>query len=177
MRRPVLYILDEKGALVPLDVSNQEDVLRWGLWMEDRERCIVKRSHGNGLFISTVFLGLRSASIATRARPRGVAPGIVGGGFHISFYLDRCPLVRAWRAGERRSAPQMGPLAAPPGTSPDGSMAEIRADATGPSWRARPSALGNRRFSRNRSFERRLAMTTPPVSEPPSPGIGTRAET
>ena len=173
----MLYILDEKGALVPLDVSNQEDVLRWGLWMEDRERCIVKRSHGNGLFISTVFLGLRSASIATRARPRGVAPGIVGGGFHISFYLDRCPLVRAWRAGERRSAPQMGPLAAPPGTSPDGSMAEIRADATGPSWRARPSALGNRRFSRNRSFERRLAMTTPPVSEPPSPGIGTRAET
>ena len=102
MRRPVLYILDEKGALVPLDVSNQEDVLRWGLWMEDRERFIVKRSHGNGLFISTVFLGLRSASIATRARPRGVAPGIVGGGFHISFYLDRCPLVRAWRAGERR---------------------------------------------------------------------------
>ena len=66
----MLYILDEKGALVPLDVSNQEDVLRWGLWMEDRERCIVKRSHGNGLFISTVFLGLRSASIATRARPR-----------------------------------------------------------------------------------------------------------
>ena len=159
----MLYILDEKGALVPLDVSNQEDVLRWGLWMEDRERCMVKRSHGNGLFISTVFLGLRSASIATRARPRGVrTPGIVGGGFHISFYLDRCPLVRAWRAGERRSAPQMGPLAAPPGTSPwvhGGKFAQTRPGPHG--------ALARRRWGTaafpDRSFERRLAMRMSPL--------------
>jgi hypothetical protein len=89
--RPTLYMLDDNGTPVPMKSGDRDDVLQWARSLEKNR--IVKQSRGNGLFISTVFLGLRSASIATRARPRGVAPGVVRGILHMFFcHLRLCLL-------------------------------------------------------------------------------------
>jgi hypothetical protein len=54
----LLYILNKEGAPMAIAHDSQENVLTWGRFMEDPRNKIVARSRGNGLIVSTVFLGV-----------------------------------------------------------------------------------------------------------------------
>lgn len=47
------YILDKDG-----NPERCEDIIKWGMWIAERNNKVVQQDHVDDIFVSTVFLGL-----------------------------------------------------------------------------------------------------------------------
>ena len=99
--RPLLYICNEAGIPVALTDRSTHEVLRWGKFMEKLENRLVKQSRGNGLLVSTIFMGIDSDFTGPPVLwETMVFNEIEDGGSFADLDMDRC-------AGGREQAEAM----------------------------------------------------------------------